>query len=87
VAINPTAAVAFMVGFVMFGIALTRTATLPGASGVLLAVGAPMHLLGAGLAQLLLLPRPPDIPDPAGRKHRDKALRCWNGRGRTTARA
>jgi hypothetical protein len=40
-----------MVGFALFGIAMIRTASLPGMSGILVAVGAPAHLLGFGIAQ------------------------------------
>jgi len=46
-------AVAFIVGYALFGIAMIRTATLPRLSGVLVAVGGPMHLLGFGLSQLV----------------------------------
>jgi hypothetical protein len=35
------------------GIAMIRTATLPGWSGVLVAVGAPVHLLAFGVSQLV----------------------------------
>ena len=52
VAINALAAIAFMVGFALFGIALTRT-SLPRWCGLLVAMGAPAHLLGFGLAQLV----------------------------------
>jgi len=47
------AAVAFIVGYALFGIAMTQTATLPRLSGVLVAVGGPMHLLGFGTSQLV----------------------------------
>ena len=54
VVINGLAAVAFMIGYLMFGIAMTRTApSWPRLSGILVAVGAPAHLLGFGLAQLV----------------------------------
>jgi hypothetical protein len=53
VAVNGLAAVAFMVGYALFGIAMTRTPSLPRLSGVLVAVGAPAHLLGFGMAQLV----------------------------------
>jgi hypothetical protein len=53
VIINGLAAVLFMIGYVLFGIAMIRTATLPRWSGVLVAVGAPAHLLGFGIAQLV----------------------------------
>src|SRR3954469_19620703 len=46
VIINGLAAILFMIGYVLFGIAMIRTATLPRWSGVLVAVGAPAHLLG-----------------------------------------
>jgi hypothetical protein len=52
VVVNGLAAVAFMVGYALFGIAMTRTA-LPRLSGFLVAVGAPAHLLGFGMAQLV----------------------------------
>ena len=51
VVVNAVGAVTFMVGFVMFGTAMTRTATLPRAAGILVALGAPLHLIGFGLAQ------------------------------------
>ena len=53
VIINGLAAVAFMIGYVFLGIAMIRTSTLPRWSGILVAVGAPAHLLGFGLAQLV----------------------------------
>ncbi len=53
VAINALAAVAFMIGYVLFGIAMTRTPSLPRLAGILVAVGAPTHLLGFGVAQLV----------------------------------
>jgi hypothetical protein len=53
VIINGLAAVLFMVGYILFGIAVIRTATLPRWSGVLVAVGASAHLLGFGIAQLV----------------------------------
>ena len=53
VIINGLAAILFMVGYILFGIAMIRTATLPRWSGVLVAVGAPAHLLGFGIAQLV----------------------------------
>jgi hypothetical protein len=42
----------FMVGYVLFGIAMIRIETLPRWSGVLVAVGAPAHLIGFGVSQL-----------------------------------
>jgi hypothetical protein len=53
VIINGLAAILFMVGYILFGIAVIRTATLPRWSGVLVAVGASAHLLGFGIAQLV----------------------------------
>ena len=53
VIINGLAAILFMIGYILFGIAMIRTATLPRWSGVLVAVGAPAHLLGFGMAQLI----------------------------------
>ena len=53
VIINGLAAILFMIGYVLFGVAMIRTATLPRWSGVLVAVGAPAHLLGFGIAQLV----------------------------------
>jgi hypothetical protein len=53
VAINGLAAITFMVGFALFGIAMIRTASLPHVSGILVAVGAPAHLLGFGIAQFI----------------------------------
>ena len=41
----------FIVGYVLFGIAMARTGTLPRSAGVLVAVGAPSHLIGFALAQ------------------------------------
>ena len=52
VVINGLAAIAFMIGYLLFGIAMTRTPSLPRLAGILVAVGGPTHLLGAGLAQL-----------------------------------
>src|SRR5215212_9893164 len=53
VTINGLAAILFMIGYILFGIAMIRTTTLPRWSGVLVAVGAPAHLLGFGIAQLV----------------------------------
>jgi hypothetical protein len=51
VALNAVAFAGFVVGFVLFGIAMTRTATLPRSSGLLVAVGAPAQVVGFALAQ------------------------------------
>src|SRR5215213_7368240 len=53
VTINGLAAILFMIGYILFGIAMIRTVALPRWSGVLVAVGAPAHLLGFGIAQLV----------------------------------
>jgi hypothetical protein len=53
VIVNGLAAILFMIGYVLLGIATMRTATLPHWSGVLVALGAPTHLLGFGIAQLV----------------------------------
>jgi hypothetical protein len=50
--INGLAAIAFMIGYLLFGVAMTRTA-LPRWSGVFVAVGAPAHLLGLGISVLV----------------------------------
>ncbi len=50
---NGLAAIAFMVGYALLGIAMIRIPALPRLSGVLVAVGAPMHLLGFGISQLV----------------------------------
>jgi hypothetical protein len=52
-AINGLAAIAFMVGYLLFGIAMTRSTSLPRLAGILVALGAPSHLIGFGLAQLV----------------------------------
>jgi hypothetical protein len=53
VIINGLAAISFMIGYLLFGVAMIRTATLPRWPGVLVAGGAPGHLLGFGIAQLI----------------------------------
>ena len=53
VGINGLAAVAFMIGYALFGIAMMRIRALPRLAGLLVAVGAPAHLLGFGLSQLV----------------------------------
>ena len=52
VAFNGLAAVAFMVGYVILGAAIARSEACPRWAGVLIAVGAPLHLVGFGIAQL-----------------------------------
>jgi hypothetical protein len=51
--INGLAAITFIIGYILFGIAMTKTATLPRFSGVLIAVGAPAHLVAAGISVLV----------------------------------
>ena len=51
VALDAVAFVGFVVGFILFGMAMVKTATLPRFSGFLVAVGAPIQVFGLGLAQ------------------------------------
>jgi hypothetical protein len=53
VIVNGLAAILFMIGYVLYGVAMIRTGALPRWSGVLVAVGATAHLLGFGIAQLV----------------------------------
>ena len=53
IAVNGLAAVGFMAGYALFGIAMTRASSLPRVSGFLVALGAPAHLIGFGMAQLV----------------------------------
>ena len=53
VGINGLAAIALMVGYVLLGIAMIKRASLPRLAGILVAVGAPSHLIGFGVAQLV----------------------------------
>ncbi len=53
VIINGLAAVLFVIGYVVFGIAMIMTGMLPRWSAVLVAVCAPAHLRGFGIAQLV----------------------------------
>jgi hypothetical protein len=50
---NALAFLGFTVGWFLFGIAMARTTTMPRLAGILIAVGAPMHLLGFGIAQFV----------------------------------
>jgi hypothetical protein len=50
--LNVLAAFTFMIGYLLLGVAMTKTA-LPRWAGVLIAVGAPAHLLGAGISLLV----------------------------------
>jgi hypothetical protein len=51
VALNGVAFAGFVVGFVMFGLAMARIPTLTRPSGLLVAVGAPLQVFGFALAQ------------------------------------
>jgi hypothetical protein len=53
VAVDAVAFVGFVVGFVLFGMAMAKTATLPRPSGLLVAVGAPIQVVGFALGQLV----------------------------------
>ena len=53
VALNAVAFVGFVVGFIVFGMAMARTATLPRSSGLLVAVGAPIQLAGFAMGQFV----------------------------------
>ena len=53
VGLNGLAAVAFMVGYALLGIAMTRAGTLPRLSGIFVAVGGPAYLLGLGIALIV----------------------------------
>ena len=53
VIVNGLAAILFMIGNVLFGLAMIRIATLPRWSSVLIAIGAPAHLIGFGVYQLV----------------------------------
>jgi len=51
VALDAVAFVGFVVGFILFGMAMAKTATLPRSSGLLVAVGAPIQVVGFALGQ------------------------------------
>jgi hypothetical protein len=51
VALDAVAFLGFVVGFVLFGMAMAKTATLPRFSGLLVAVGAPVQVFGFALSQ------------------------------------
>lgn len=53
VALNGVAFGGFVVGFVLFGVAMAKTATFPRASGVLVAVGASAQVFGFALGQIV----------------------------------
>lgn len=52
VVFNGFAAGGFIAGYVILGISIATSRAFPRWSGVLIAVGAPVHLVGAGVAQL-----------------------------------
>jgi hypothetical protein len=52
-ALNAVAFGGFVVGFMMFGVAMAKTASFPRPSGLLVAVGAPLQLVGFALAQFV----------------------------------
>ncbi|MGI8514040.1 MAG: hypothetical protein ACR2NT_02675 [Acidimicrobiia bacterium] len=52
VVFNGFAAVGFMAGYVILGISIAKSRVFPRSSGILIAVGAPAHLVGFGVAQL-----------------------------------
>ena len=54
VVLNGVAFGGFVVGFVLFGIAMAKTAAFPRTSGLLVAVGAPSQVLAFALAQTVL---------------------------------
>jgi hypothetical protein len=51
IALNGVAFGGFVVGFVLFGVAMAKTASFPRPSGLLIAVGAPVQLVGFALAE------------------------------------
>jgi len=53
VVLNGVAFGGFVIGFVLFGVAMAKTATFPRSSGVLVAVGAPAQVFGFALAQIV----------------------------------
>jgi hypothetical protein len=50
---NGFAAVGFIAGFIIFGVAMARSTTLPRWSGILVAAGAPSYLVGSAMALLI----------------------------------
>jgi len=53
VLLNGFVVIGFLAGFVIFGVAIARTSTLPRWSGILVAVGAPSFLVGGAIAFLV----------------------------------
>ena len=53
VALNVVAFGGFVVGFVLFGMAMAKTASFPRPSGLLVGVGAPTQVVGFALSQLV----------------------------------
>jgi MFS family permease len=52
-ALNAVAFGGFVVGFIIFGVAMAKTATFPRLSGIVVAVGAPSQVVGFALAQFV----------------------------------
>jgi hypothetical protein len=53
VALNGVAFVGFVVGYVILGVAMAGTGTVPRPAGVLIAVGAPCQVVGFALARVV----------------------------------
>jgi hypothetical protein len=53
VALNAVAFGGFVVGFILFGVAMAKTASFPRPAGLLVAVGAPAQVLGFATAQVV----------------------------------
>jgi hypothetical protein len=53
VALNGVAFGGFVVGFLLFGVAMTKTASFPRPSGLLVGIGAPVQVVGFALSQLV----------------------------------
>ncbi len=53
VILNAVAFVTFVLGFVIFGVAMTKAGTLPHSPGILIAVGAPTNVFGFATAYLI----------------------------------
>ncbi len=53
VGLNGLAVIGFVAGYAVLGIAIIRSGSIPRAAGILVAMGAPAYLLGAGIGQLV----------------------------------
>jgi hypothetical protein len=53
VILNAVAFATFVLGFILFGVAMTKTAGLPHSPGILIAAGAPTNVLGFAMAYLV----------------------------------